>query len=78
MREISPAADPQSRTFRVKLSLTQPDADVRLGMTGEATLEGATPAAGANEHTFVLPATSLAAKCMKYRYGEGDSTRSAR
>ena len=59
VREISPAADPQSRTFRVKLSLAQPDADVRLGMTGEATLAGVTASAGASEHTFVLPATAI-------------------
>jgi RND family efflux transporter MFP subunit len=59
VREISPAADPQSRTFRVKLSLAQPDADVRLGMTGEATLAGATASAGVDEHTFVLPATAI-------------------
>jgi membrane fusion protein, multidrug efflux system len=59
VREISPAADPQSRTFRVKLSLTQPDPDVRLGMTGEATLDGAPPAAGVNEPTFIVPATAI-------------------
>ncbi len=38
VREISPAADPQSRTYRVKLTLADPGPDVRLGMTGEATL----------------------------------------
>lgn len=43
----------------MKLSLTQPDADVRLGMTGEATLAGVTASAGASEHTFVLPATAI-------------------
>jgi multidrug efflux system membrane fusion protein len=38
VREITPAADPQSRTYRVKLTLTQPGQVVRLGMTGDATL----------------------------------------
>src|SRR6202035_2090228 len=40
VREVAPAADPQSRTYRVKLTLTeQPGADaVRLGMTGDAVL----------------------------------------
>jgi multidrug efflux system membrane fusion protein len=57
VREISPAADPQSRTFRVKLSLTQPDADVRLGMTGEVTLEGAANVTGAP--SFELPASAI-------------------
>jgi membrane fusion protein, multidrug efflux system len=39
VREISPAADPQSRTYRVKLTLKEPTQAVRLGMTGDATLE---------------------------------------
>ena len=38
VREITPAADPQSRTYRVKLTLAQPGQVVRLGMTGDATL----------------------------------------
>lgn len=38
VRELAPAADPQSRTFRVKLTLDQPGASVRLGMTGDAVL----------------------------------------
>jgi multidrug efflux system membrane fusion protein len=43
VREISPTADPQSRTYRVKLTLT-PGADavaVRLGMTGDASFTSA-------------------------------------
>jgi multidrug efflux system membrane fusion protein len=39
VREISPAADPQSRTYRVKLTLTQPGPEVHLGMTGDAILD---------------------------------------
>src|SRR3984957_5480257 len=38
VREVAPAADPQSRTYRVKLTLTEPAAAIRLGMTGDATL----------------------------------------
>jgi membrane fusion protein, multidrug efflux system len=35
LRELSPAADPQSRTWRAKLTLDHPGADVRLGMTAD-------------------------------------------
>jgi len=40
VRELAQAADPQSRTFRVKLALTKPDA-VRPGMTATVTFAGA-------------------------------------
>ena len=43
VREITPAADPQSRTYRVKLTLVHPGSVVHLGMTGDAVL-GALPA----------------------------------
>ncbi|WP_150621839.1 efflux RND transporter periplasmic adaptor subunit [Pandoraea horticolens] len=33
VREVSPAADPMSRTYRAKLSLLSPGPDVKLGMT---------------------------------------------
>lgn len=33
VREVAPAADPQSRTYRAKLSLLSPGPDVKLGMT---------------------------------------------
>src|ERR1700736_4882328 len=36
VREVAPAADPQSRTYRVKLTLNEPGAAVRFGMTGDA------------------------------------------
>jgi membrane fusion protein, multidrug efflux system len=53
VREVSPAADPQSRTYRAKLTLADPGPDVHLGMTGEAMIarasssrgSGATPSA---------------------------------
>jgi RND family efflux transporter MFP subunit len=61
VREIAPAADSQSRTYRVKLTLAQPGQALRLGMTGEATLapiaalEGAAP----RSPTFTVPATAI-------------------
>jgi membrane fusion protein, multidrug efflux system len=67
VREVSPAADPQSRTYRVKLTLKEPAAGVHFGMTGDAML-GAAPAAGganagigaaADAPTFRVPATAI-------------------
>jgi RND family efflux transporter MFP subunit len=48
VREVSPAADPQSRTYRVKLTLEAPDSSVRLGMTADVAF------AAANEALAVL------------------------
>jgi membrane fusion protein, multidrug efflux system len=61
VREISPAADPQSRTYRVKLTLAEPGPDVRLGMTGEATIAqpASRSAAGATPGVFEIPATAV-------------------
>jgi membrane fusion protein, multidrug efflux system len=65
VREVSPAADPQSRTYRVKLTLTPPDHDVRLGMTGEARLAntegqgGGIVAGRGRSGVFVVPATAI-------------------
>jgi RND family efflux transporter MFP subunit len=60
VREVAPAADPQSRTYRVKLTLTEPGAAVRLGMTGDAILA---PTAAGNAAslppTFKVPATAI-------------------
>lgn len=58
VREVSPAADPQSRTYRVKVTLEQPDAALRLGMTGDVVI---TPGAqgGPGATVMVLPATAL-------------------
>jgi len=58
VREIAPAADAQSRTFRVKLQLTGSLDAVRLGMTGDATLLPATNVAQP-QTTFTLPATAI-------------------
>lgn len=57
VRELSPAADPQSRTYRVKLTLEQPGATVRLGMTANVMFASGNAAPAA--HLFTLPATAL-------------------
>jgi membrane fusion protein, multidrug efflux system len=57
VREIAPAADPQSRTFRIKLTLNDPSPSIRLGSIGEATLlprEGRAPA-----REIDIPSTAL-------------------
>jgi multidrug efflux system membrane fusion protein len=73
LRELSPAADPQSRTWRAKLTLEQPGPDVRLGMTADVSFahdsaanaaNGASDTGGANvpgvtSASFTLPATAL-------------------
>jgi membrane fusion protein, multidrug efflux system len=61
VREITPAADPQSRTYRVKLTLVQLDPVVRLGMTGDAVLSPVSAAGGAAAPaaTYTLPATAI-------------------
>ncbi|MFM0510961.1 efflux RND transporter periplasmic adaptor subunit [Paraburkholderia sp. RL17-373-BIF-A] len=59
VRELSPAADPQSRTYRAKLTLENPGPDVRLGMTADIEL-AAQANASANQHgSFTVPATAL-------------------
>ncbi|WP_144112762.1 efflux RND transporter periplasmic adaptor subunit [Paraburkholderia sp. BCC1886] len=58
VRELSPAADPQSRTYRAKLTLENPGPDVRLGMTADVALSGA-PAAADAPRPFTVPATAL-------------------
>jgi multidrug efflux system membrane fusion protein len=58
VREISPSADPQSRTYRAKLTLNDPAHRVRLGMTGDAAVAPSV-AAAADAHTFKVPATAL-------------------
>ncbi|WP_033356017.1 efflux RND transporter periplasmic adaptor subunit [Burkholderia ubonensis] len=56
VREVAAAADPQSRTWRVKLTLLSPGPDVRSGMTASVTLDGAAAAA---DRAITLPATAL-------------------
>jgi len=61
VREVSPAADPQSRTFHVKVTLDTQDPALRLGMTGAVSIAVANPAAGATNHaaSLTIPATAL-------------------
>jgi len=59
VREIAAAADPQSRTWRVKLTLDHPDPAVRLGMTADVTLPAAANGASPGAPTFTVPATAL-------------------
>jgi multidrug efflux system membrane fusion protein len=64
VREVSPAADAQSRTYRVKLTLEAPTPEVRLGMTADVVFAQA-PASNASgpsdesTQAFTLPATAL-------------------
>ena len=72
VREIAPAADPASRTYRIKLTLMTPGSQVHLGMTGEAVLSPsgelppdseAAPAiarpAAPSGAVFIVPATAI-------------------
>lgn len=54
VRDVSPAADPQARTYRVKLALDANAADVPLGMTAQVALSAGEATAGVR-----LPATAL-------------------
>ncbi|OIQ80996.1 macrolide export protein MacA [mine drainage metagenome] len=42
VREISPLADPATRTYRARISIHQPDENVRFGMTATVSLSGET------------------------------------
>jgi RND family efflux transporter MFP subunit len=58
VRELSPAADPQSRTYRAKLTLENAGPDVRIGMTASIALtQTVAPSDAAS--AFVVPATAL-------------------
>ncbi|MGA9913654.1 MAG: efflux RND transporter periplasmic adaptor subunit [Paraburkholderia sp.] len=61
VRELSPAADPQSRTYRAKLTLDNPGPDVRLGMTADIALAAASPSnsSASESRSFTVPATAL-------------------
>ncbi|HEY4296107.1 MAG TPA: efflux RND transporter periplasmic adaptor subunit [Paraburkholderia sp.] len=61
VRELSPAADTQSRTWRARLTLESPGPDVRLGMTADVSPLTSPAADGApNQHgSFTLPVTAL-------------------
>lgn len=59
VRELSPAADQQSRTYRAKLTLESPTPDVRLGMTADVTFAQSSASQTARASTFTLPSTAL-------------------
>ena len=61
VREVSPAADPQSRTYRVRMTLEAPTPEVRLGMTADVAFAQvpASEASGASSQAFTLPSTAL-------------------
>jgi RND family efflux transporter MFP subunit len=61
VREIAAAADSESRTYRVKLTLVQPEPAIALGMTGQATLSPAALPDGAPPRgsTFTVPSTAI-------------------
>ncbi|WP_284401347.1 efflux RND transporter periplasmic adaptor subunit [Dyella lipolytica] len=55
VREIAPAADPQSRTYLVKLTIDQPGTLLQLGMTADVALQSSKPSGA----TVSIPATAL-------------------
>ncbi|WP_240475639.1 efflux RND transporter periplasmic adaptor subunit [Herbaspirillum rhizosphaerae] len=62
VREVSPAADPQSRTFRVKVTLETQNPSLRLGMSGEVAINTSAQekaASASASATTVIPATAL-------------------
>lgn len=54
VREVSPSADPVTRTYAAKVSVLNPDAAMKLGMTANVYLKGVQRGASA-----LLPATAL-------------------
>lgn len=61
VREISPAADPMSRTYRAKLSLLSPGPDVKLGMTANVAFAQPLPVAAAASASAPAAASGAAA-----------------
>jgi membrane fusion protein, multidrug efflux system len=55
VREIAPAADPQSRTYLVKLTIDQPSGTLQLGMTADAVMQGTK----SSNVTVSIPSTAL-------------------
>ncbi|QRN55978.1 efflux RND transporter periplasmic adaptor subunit [Dyella caseinilytica] len=55
VREVAPAADAQSRTYLVKLTIDQPSDALQLGMTADASLQANKPVAPGID----IPATAL-------------------
>ena len=61
VREVSPAADRESRTWRVRLTLGAPGPEVRLGMTANVAFDvaAAVSGEGAAGAAFTVPVTAL-------------------
>jgi membrane fusion protein, multidrug efflux system len=55
VREMAPAADPQSRTYLVKLTIDQPGNMLQLGMTADVALQSGKPSGA----VVSIPATAL-------------------
>ena len=55
VREISPMADSTARTYRVRLSLTNPPQNIQLGMTAEVILKNLDAA----PNTIILPLSAI-------------------
>ena len=59
VREKAPEEDTQSGSFRVKLTLVNPDPAVLLGLSGEASLLPGSTSAAAGQKRVVIPASAL-------------------
>ncbi len=57
LRELSPVADPATRTFAARVSILNAGPEVALGMTANVLLPGNSP--GAGREAIVLPLTAL-------------------
>lgn len=53
VREIAPAADSITRTFQVRVAITNPDSQIHLGMTADVRLENK------DNNIFFLPSTAV-------------------
>ena len=71
MREISPVADPATRTYAVKVTLNNPPPQVRFGMSVGGRLKGKTALAVA------LPLSVLFEKMARRRSGSSTSNQAS-
>ena len=55
VREVAPMADSNARTYKVRVSLPEPPADMRLGMTASVSCQDSSLAEG----IYVLPLTAI-------------------
>ena len=59
VREIAPMADSVARTYKVRVTVVNPPADMKLGMTATVKIPGVTPAAGGSSNYAVLPLSAI-------------------